>query len=182
MNNSKKQEEIERFLSGSIAYDNYVAFWGSCFSNFFPTRFYLDGRYWSTSEKYFMYQKAMTFYDTKIAEEILKLEEPREIKKLGREVKNFNESVWNNVREEIMYRGVKAKFEQDTISKQCLLMPEYKDKHFVEGSPIDKIWGVGIRYDNSKIDNKENWDGLNLLGKILDRVREEINSEEKENL
>lgn len=165
------KEEVENALRGSIEYDNHVAFWGSCFSNFFPTRFYLDGRFWTSSEKYFMFQKAMTFGDEEIAQKILFTDTPKECKNLGRQVKNFISSEWDKVKEEIMYKAVKAKFEQDGLCRHCLLF--YSNKHFVEGSPVDKIWGVGVSYTDRKIDNEKNWKGENLLGKILDKVRDE---------
>jgi hypothetical protein len=163
---------MKKALEGSIEYDDYVAFWGSCFSNFFPTRFYLDGRYWTTSEKYFMYTKAITFGDEEIAEKILKTDNPKECKNLGRQVKNFNSEEWDKIKEEIMYKAVKAKFEQDGLCNSCIL--NYLNKDFVEGSPYDKIWGVGIKYDDKRILNKKNWQGQNLLGKILTRVKDEL--------
>lgn len=169
----KFENQIKQALVGSVEYDDYIAFWGSCFSNFFPTRFYLDGRYWTSSEKYFMYQKAITFGDEEIAEKILSSNEPKECKNFGRQVKNFDSKKWDEVKEEVMYKAVKAKFEQDGLCRTCLLLPRYMSKHFVEGSPVDKIWGVGISYADNRIANKDNWKGQNLLGKILDRVRDE---------
>ena len=49
-----------------------------------------------------------------------------------------------------------------------------EDKVLVEGSPFDKIWGVGLIYDCEEIVDEENWKGLNLLGKVLMRVRTDI--------
>lgn len=167
----KFENGSKKALIGSVEYDNYVAFWGSCFSNFFPTHFYLDGRYWTSSEKYFMYQKAITFGDEEIADKILSSNEPKECKEFGRQVKNFNSEEWDKVKEEVMYKAVKAKFEQDGLCRTCLLL--YQTKHFVEGSPFDKIWGVGIKYNDERITDEKNWKGENLLGKILDKVRDE---------
>lgn len=167
---------VKKAFEGVIYDGTYITFWGSVFSNFFKTRFYLDGRYWTTTEKYFMYQKAITFNDTETAEKILKLDNPRDVKQLGREVKNFSEEKWDKVKEEIMYKAVKAKFEQDGLCNYCI--KEYPNAIFVEGSPYDKIWGVGIKFDDYRIFNKINWKGKNLLGKILTRVRDEIFEED----
>ena len=164
--------EVKKALNGSVSNDNYVAFWGSCFSNFFPCHFTLDKKVWTSSEKYFMYMKAITFNDNEIAEKIYELDDPRQIKALGRKVKNYSEEVWDKVREEIMYKAVKAKFEQDGLCNYCIL--NYLSQEFIEGSPYDKIWGVGIAYNDEKIFNKDNWLGTNLLGKILTKVRDEI--------
>ena len=54
-------------LSGTNYNDKYVAFWGGCFSNFFPCQFWLEGKLWTTSEKYFMWKKAITFGDNETA-------------------------------------------------------------------------------------------------------------------
>jgi ribA/ribD-fused uncharacterized protein len=43
----------------------------------------------------------------------------------------------------------------------------------VEGSPKDRIWGVGIKWDDPRILDPKNWDGLNLLGVALGEVREQ---------
>lgn len=164
--------EVNKALNGSVSNDEFVAFWGSCFSNFFSTHFYLDKRYWTTSEKYFMYMKAITFGDEEIAEKILKTDNPKECKNLGRQVKNFNSEEWDKIKEEVMYKAVKAKFEQDGLCNFCIL--KYLYQEFVEGSPYDKIWGCGIVYNDERIFNKDNWKGENLLGKILTRVRNEL--------
>lgn len=169
-------KDVNKAFEGTVYDGTYLTFWGSVFSNFFNTRFYLDGRYWTTTEKYFMYQKAITFNDNETAEKILKLDNPKDIKQLGREVKNFSEEKWDKVREEIMYKAVKAKFEQDRLCNYCI--KEYPDAIFVEGSPYDKIWGVGIQFDDYRIFNKNNWKGKNLLGKILTKVRDEIFEED----
>lgn len=165
-------KEVKEALKGTVTNGDYVAFWGSVFSNFFPCHFILDGKVWTSSEKYFMHKKAITFGDEEIAEKIYELDDPRQIKRLGREVKNYSEDIWNNIREEVMYEGVKAKFEQDGLCNYCLL--QYPNETYIEGSPFDKIWGVGIKYDDDKIFEPSNWHGKNLLGKILTRVRNEI--------
>lgn len=162
----------EVLLSGTKYNDKYVAFWGGCFSNFFPCSFNLEGKHWTTSEKYFMWKKAMTFGDAEIADEILKHDEPRKIKKLGRQVKNFTTDVWNKVKVDIMYAGVNAKFTQCAECNECI--KRFKEQKFVEGNPDDTIWGVGIHYQDKNVFDESKWRGENLLGKILNRVRDEI--------
>ena len=70
-----------------------------------------------------------------------------------------------------MHIAVQRKFMDEDLLKQLM---ETGDKVLVEGSPYDKIWGVGLAYDGKEILNEENWDGLNLLGRVLMKVRTEI--------
>lgn len=41
----------------------------------------------------------------------------------------------------------------------------------VEASPVDKIWGVGLSEQDKEIGNPLLWNGLNLLGFALMKVR-----------
>ena len=47
-------------------------------------------------------------------------------------------------------------------------------RKFVEGSPVDTIWGVGIDYRDMKIRDEKNWKGQNKLGQCLDYVYNEL--------
>jgi len=44
----------------------------------------------------------------------------------------------------------------------------------VEASPNDAIWGIGMAEDQARVTPPEKWKGLNLLGKALTRVRNEL--------
>lgn len=164
--------------------DKYILFWDGPLSNFHPynskaikiqdvepLNFFADGFAWKTSEQYFMWRKAMYFNDLHIADEIKRAERPEQAKRLGRMVKNFDEKEWNEVSSQIMFEAVFAKFSQNENLKAYLLSECFDGKHFVEASPFDKIWGIGLHFDNKKCDNPKNWKGENKLGKVLDMVR-----------
>jgi hypothetical protein len=120
-----------------------------------------------------MYFKAKFFKDEEKADEIVKFgSDPKIAKKLGREVKNYNEEEWSKIREDYMYKAVSLKFHSDYWLRQELI--DTQDKILVEGTPKDTIWGVGIYWNDDLILNEKNWKGLNLLGKVLMRVREEL--------
>ena len=73
------------------------------------------------------------------------------------------------VKEDKMFQACYLKFSQnDTIKK---LLINTKNKILVEASPFDKIWGIGLKWDNDLVLNENNWKGLNLLGKTLMKVR-----------
>lgn len=159
---------------GIAVTEKYVTFWGSIFSNWAPCRFITsDKRAWRSSEQYFMYLKACHFNDYETAEEIYRSNNPRDAKKLGRKVKGFNDEEWSKVRYDAMFKAVYLKFEQDESLRGELLSPKYEGKHFAEGSPIDTVWGTGLIWNSPEFD-KEEWKGLNLLGKVLDDVRNNL--------
>lgn len=142
-------------------------------SNFHLSSFVDNGIPFNCVEQYFMFQKALVFQDVEIAEKILLEKEPIQIKKLGRKIKNFNEFTWAAIRSDIMRRGLSLKFKQNERLKQKFL--EHKGKTFVEASPYDKIWGVGLRETDPLILDKSNWRGSNLLGQLLTELVKELN-------
>ena len=111
-------------------YDKHVAFWGSFLSNFYPCTFILNEPFdaiykiinvdeserkdlvWKSSEQCFMAHKAHCFMDFKTMGEIMSTEDPKEAKKLGRKVKDYNDEIWSSIRKTIMKKVV---FEKKSI-------------------------------------------------------------------
>lgn len=151
-----------------VTTDKYILFWKDELSNFdyAPYTSY-DGIRFLTTEQEFMYRKAVYFKDLETAEMILATRKPWDAKKLGRQVRGYNDS-WDNVREEVMFKACLAKF---SAHPEKLLKPEYEGKEFVEANPFDTIWAIGLEPSDPKARDKSNWRGQNLLGKVLERVR-----------
>lgn len=155
--------------------DTHVYFWGDpTLSNWGPTKFEYMGHVFFNSEQAFMWKKAITFEDQEIANKILETHNPRVAKDLGREVKGYDDKVWNELRYDVMVEVNLHKFLQSPEKKKTLLST--RDKILVEGSPHDKVWGVGIHWADEKILDEKNWKGENLLGKALMEVRNRIKS------
>jgi len=148
----------------------YKFFWNGLFSNWHESYFTTNNIMFNCGEQYMMYQKAITFGDNETANKILKELSPRKQKELGRQVKNFNPKVWDNVKYDLVKKGLKDKFLQNPEFKEYLL--KYKGYVLVEASPYDRIWGIGF-YDHEAIQNIDNW-GENLLGKVLTELAMEL--------
>ena len=106
---------------------------------------------------------------------------PRDAKKLGRQVSGFIEEDWEKERENAMMDTLRLKFSQSEEARYELLRLKYFDKSFVEASPRDRIWGIGMSEDDPNLLDTSRW-GLNLLGKCLDRIRQELQSQDKRKL
>ena len=154
-------------------YQSHVAFWNSPFSNYHPCTFVYKEVEWRSSEQCFMAMKAKHFNDEESYELILQAKTPRQAKALGRKVKNFDSS-WADVSKSVMFEVVLAKFSQNEDLKNLILNEEFKGKKFVEGSPKDTKWGVGMIWTDPNIDDESNWKGSNYLGQVLDEVREQL--------
>lgn len=173
-------------LENLIAQNNenkYLFFWGhqpskdgiitkTCFSQWWESSFKVDNVTYKTAEHWMMAKKAELFEDDEILEKIIQASSPAEAKKLGREVKNYVDSVWLENRYEIVTQGNFHKFSQNSDLKEFLL--NTKDRILAEASPVDAIWGIGMASDHKDIHNPEKWQGLNLLGFALMEVRDEL--------
>ena len=44
----------------------------------------------------------------------------------------------------------------------------------VESNPFDRIWGIGLAASDPRAQEKNTWLGQNLLGKVLDEIRDRL--------
>jgi ribA/ribD-fused uncharacterized protein len=154
--------------------DNYVFFWNGIYSQWHKVPMTIDKVEYNSCEQYRMHQKALLFGDNEIAELIMKETNPREQKKYGRMIKNFDKSTWDKNCLAIVYEGNLAKFSQNADLKEEILSTG--NRIFVEASPLDNIWGIGLDENAEGIENPSYWLGLNLLGQALTIVKKEIQS------
>jgi N-glycosidase YbiA len=128
------------------------------FSNFAPFGIALDDAWWPTVENYCQAQK---FTDPALRNAIRKAEKPPIAKNLAEKNQTAIRPDWDAVKDEVMYRAVRRKFEQHSELKAMLLATG--DEEIVESAPTDTYWGVG-----------RDGTGLNKLGKIIARIRQEL--------
>ena len=148
-----------------------VLFWQppGLYGQWTPSPFTVDGEHYMCAEQFMMAEKARLFADEATRRKILGSSSPREHKALGRQVQNFVSETWDRECLAIVVRGNLAKFSQNPEMLAALLATG--DKLLVEASPLDKIWGVGLRADDPRIHDKAQWRGTNLLGEALMQVR-----------
>lgn len=160
--------------------DEYVFFYKDWLSNYQRTKFDVEWngvKYTFTStEQGFMYIKAITFGDNVTAQKILNTDDPNKCRKLGRQVKGYNDAEWAKIRYDVFYTLNWAKYTQDKKLQEKLLDPQFDGKKFVEASPIDKIWGIGYAEDNPNIEFTDMYWGKNYLGRILTNIRKRLKS------
>lgn len=138
-------------------------------SNWYLSNFTLNGIVYTSMEQYMMYMKAITFDDKVTAAKVLNTMDVATIKALGRQVRNYNDSIWAGMRQIIVYEGLKAKFSQNSTLREMLL--NTGSSILAECAVKDKIWGIGLSMSDPNRFNITNWRGSNLLGYSLMLVR-----------
>ncbi len=170
------QQQIEQGI-----HQEYLLFWGhtpkqegtvdkSCFSQWYPSTFEVDGVLYKTAEHWMMAKKAELFGDGEAMQKILLAEKPAVAKAIGREVRNFDAAVWNKQAYQIVVDGSKHKFASNPALEKFLLYTG--NKTIVEASPSDPIWGIGLSQDSKDALYPSNWRGTNLLGFALMEARD----------
>ena len=130
------------------------------FTNFYPASICLDGKTWPTSEHYFQAQK---FTGTPYVEQIRLLARPRQAFDLSRNrsVSRWRRSDWEDIKLNVMYKALLAKFTQHDELRTLLLLT--RERKLIEHTPHDGFWG-----------DAGDGTGLNHLGKMLMTIRSQL--------
>lgn len=158
-------------MSNVICFHNPVEVNGYL-SNWYLSNFTVDGVQFTSMEQYMMYKKADLFHDKDAASQILNTSNVRQIKAIGRSVKNYNDVLWNGMRQIIVYQGLLEKFKQNKTLRQQLIKTH---PHLLAECAVqDRIWGIGLSMRDDRRLHIEEWRGQNLLGFSLMMVREAL--------
>lgn len=178
--------------------EKFVYFWGKedIFSQWHNRGFSDKDIHFKTAEHYMMFQKAVFFeYKKKSIDEIkaiiekarqlqnetgkrsrnilvriLDAETPKKAKELGRDVRFFNKEKWEAVVKKILIKGNSLKFEQNEDLLKVFL--SFKTQRFVEASPFDRIYGIGMRDSDPRASDPARWLGENILGDAFTELRD----------
>jgi hypothetical protein len=180
MNIRNRKDLVDYVNHGNMV--EYVFFWQhqspnnavskSCFSQWYASKFKVEGITYRTAEHFMMAEKARLFGDKESVTKAISASNPGQAKEIGRSVRGFKEDIWLEKRFDIVVEGNLAKFSQLTELKDFLLSTE--DRVLVEASPVDKVWGIGLASDDNNVENPNLWNGENLLGFALMEVRSQL--------
>jgi len=131
------------------------------FSNFSKHGVELDSLWWKTVEHYFQAQK---FTDELYKEKIRNAASPKLATNLGRSREIPIRTDWEEIKNNVMRKAVLKKFQTHESLKEMLVSTG--NEQLVEAAPGDYYWGSGA--DGS---------GKNMLGIILEEVRETLSNE-----
>lgn len=159
-------------------------------SNFEPCAFTSeDGkRRFFSSEQFFMKQKQELFDpdNNALARKIMQAKAAAVAKRLGRQVRNYDDDLWREKRFAAMVAALKLKFSQsEEIGRRLLATGS---KRLYEAAPRDAIWGVGLSVEQISAmfredeffqrtgdvdpETQRECFGSNLLGRALMETRE----------
>ncbi|WP_327636602.1 NADAR family protein [Kribbella sp. NBC_00482] len=161
----------------------FLTFWGhtprqegvvdaSCFSQWYPAPFVVDGITYPTAEHWMMAGKAKLFGDEAALRAVLEAPHPGAAKAAGRTVREFDEDVWRRHRFELVVDGSIHKFTAHPGLQEFLLAT--RSRVLVEASPVDPVWGIGLSANDDAATDPARWAGSNLLGFALMTAREHL--------
>ena len=150
-----------------------VVFYGSRypfyeFSNFYEVPIVIDGEIWPSTEHYFQAQKFLNS-ETDIPGEYVNehvmnvriAKSPARAARMGRDRSLPLRSDWEDIKDEVMFKALAAKFTQHKDLYDLLISTE--DALIVEHTEKDRYWGDG-----------ENGRGKSMLGNLLMRLRDQL--------
>lgn len=144
-----------------------IAFRGkdSFLSNFFQCDIRIDEELYTSVEQFYQYQKCITCEDHDRAQKIMKTDDPQYIKRLGDDCQENYE--WLEIKVYIMFKGLFYKFSQNEALALKLLDTEQQGQF---EATTDHFYGAGIGWHSKKW-GLYSWNGKNILGTLLTKVR-----------
>ena len=111
---NNKEEQDFLFFYGHTNKTNSVN--QTCLSQWYEdTEFEDDFAYYYTCEHYMMVHKSLTMNpkDMETVDKMIAVKSPGAVKKMGRQVKNYDQKKWNEKKFDIVVQGNYLKFSQD---------------------------------------------------------------------
>ena len=151
-----------------------IYFFGGIFSQWARCKIYdfTSDSIFNCAEQAMMYHKALIFKDWDACKVVMAEKDPRNQKAIGRTIKNYDDTVWSDVRFDVVRNYNYLKFSQHPEWKELLI---YTDGYEIfEASSTDCVWGIGVSEEDAPLLDKKDWRGKNLLGEAIMSAREQI--------
>ena len=129
----------------------------------------------SSSTFVIRYRKAQLYDTADTAEEIMSMNNPLDMKKRVKPLKDFNKETWAIESREILKTALNAKFCQNEDLQAALVSTG--DTMIGEASATDTHFGIGMSIHNPKVLDQTKWRGANIQGKTLMEIRQTLNNE-----
>lgn len=159
---------------------------GKCCLNNWSTEypFRIGGQEYICVEQYVTEEKAYNFGDSAAAQKVRETTDPREMKRIGENIHNYDHQEWLNTMNEVVFKALKAKFTDERAhgAKDYLLST---GNRVIGEASRNTHWGTGLHVSDQNALKTDEWKGKNIIGKMLMNIRNEIleknkNSEKKE--
>uniref|UniRef100_A0A914ZT03 NADAR domain-containing protein n=1 Tax=Parascaris univalens TaxID=6257 RepID=A0A914ZT03_PARUN len=124
-----------------------------------------------SAERYYWYKMAEHFGDTETMAKILDAPTTIKAEEAMKDVKDFDEAKWNEVKMSVWEAGQRLKLEQTRWISNLLV---YTGKTYIAVASQDKVFGTGWRKNRDEANKPIFWDGENQGGKALMRLRQQI--------
>ena len=161
---TKRSDKVVVFLSEK-----------SYFSNFnMDCPIEIDGYEYLCNEQYIQSQKALICGDEYTAHEIMKMSDPRQMKRAGNRVRNYDDRKWKENCDEVVMTCVRKKFKTHEKAAEALL--ETGERLIGEATTSLK-WGIGLHIRERAVLDTDLWSGKNTMGQMLMKMRAELQKE-----
>ena len=166
--------EIDVFEITSKLDTDCVGFFGTLnpLSNFYESKFTVDGIEYISSEQYIQAQKALLFKDEASYNKIMGATNSLDCKNAAQSICNFDRSTWETSAGQLCKEGLKAKFNQNPYLLD-ILINKTGNKKLVECAN-DRLWANAIPLYSDTCLNQHQWISQGLLGKLLEDIRMEL--------
>ncbi len=135
-------------------------------SNFHKCQFVEGGKEFTSVEQYLVYHNALSAGNTSVANKVLNLEDPAQIKSLGKDL-----VVDYDTKKEHMRKGMMLKYGQNQDLQD--LLKDTGNNKLGEANPHDSYWGIGLKMSDKDAFSVAKWKD-NWTGRILEEVRDEL--------
>jgi ribA/ribD-fused uncharacterized protein len=149
----------------------YLFFYGGYHSQWYESPFEFNDMEFNCAEQFMMYGKALCFGDEATASNVMRTKDPAAQKALGRKVKGYDDDVWKDMGYNVVVLGTFLKATQNPVvyDDYCNNL-EKGIELYVEASPTDRRWGIGISVGEALRSDRSKWNGDNLLGQAVTEV------------